>query len=187
MTSNYFKFAVAASVAVASSLLIYNYYQNDKKKKSSTAKKTNFDVPIIDLNYFFNCAVDPISYQAECKKVAQALHQFGLVIIKDPRVSEADNDRFINLMERYFEGSDGIRDARPEHHFQVGVTPAFTEKPRDHCFRLGAYGPDDKPLSPCPPELDPKWRFFWRTGPMPKQTEFSSHNMDAVIPPEFPE
>lgn len=48
-------------------------------------------------------------------------------------------------------------------------------------------GPDNKPLSPCPPELDPKWRFFWRTGPQPETTEFPSENMDAVIPAEFPE
>jgi len=42
-------------------------------------------------------------------------------------------------------------------------------------------------LSPCPPELDPKWRFFWRIGPTPKTTAFPSLNMDPVLPPEFPE
>lgn len=49
------------------------------------------------------------------------------------------------------------------------------------------YSPDNKPLSPCPPELDPKWRFFWRIGPTPKTTRFPSLNMDPVMPPEFPE
>lgn len=47
--------------------------------------------------------------------------------------------------------------------------------------------PDNKPLSPCPPELDPKWRFFWRVGPVPEKTAFPILNMDPVIPPEFPE
>ena len=48
----------------------------------------------------------------------------GLVIIRDPRVSESNNDRFLDMMERYFESSDGVADARPEYHYQVGVTPA---------------------------------------------------------------
>ena len=52
---------------------------------------------------------------------------------------------------------------------------------------MGAYGPDDKPLSPCPPELDPKWRFFWRIGPVPEKTNFPFLNAEAVLPPEFPE
>lgn len=30
------------------------------------------------------------------------------------------------MMEKYFEGSDGVRDARPEYHYQVGVTPDNT-------------------------------------------------------------
>jgi len=96
----------------------------------------------------------------------------GLVVVKDPRVSEDDNNIFIDMMERYFGLSDGVRDARPDKAFQVGVTPEATERPKNHCSRVGAYGPDDKPLSPCPPELDPKWRFFWRIGPQPKETKF---------------
>lgn len=62
-----------------------------------------------------------------------------------------------------------------------------TERPRNHCKAIGSMGPNNKPLSPCPPELDPKWRFFWRVGPVPSKTNFPSLNMDAVIPPEFPE
>ena len=106
------------------------------------------------------------------------------MIIRDPRVSEANNDRFLDMMERYFESSDGIVDARPHFHYQVGVTPSHiglitasnhtyivlrfciiqSEKPREHCGKMGAMTGDDKPLSPCPPEFDAKWRFFWRTG-----------------------
>ena len=52
---------------------------------------------------------------------------------------------------------------------------------------MGTLTPDNKPLSPCPPELDPKWRFFWRVGPVPKETKFPALNADAVIPPEIPE
>ena len=52
--------------------------------------------------------------------------------------------------------------------FQVGATPSFTELPRDHCDRMKAFKEADAPLSLCPPELDPKWRFFWRIGERPE-------------------
>ena len=48
----------------------------------------------------------------------------GLVILRDPRVSEANNNTFLDMMERYFESSDGVTDARPHYHYQVGVTPS---------------------------------------------------------------
>lgn len=156
------------------------------------------DVPVVDLGVFFkhkeslSTSTDGVSsfekeYIEECKKASRAFNEYGLAVIKDPRVSEENNSEFVDMMEKYFEGSDGIRDAKPEAAYQVGVTPAHTERARDHCARMGAYGPDDKPLSPCPPEFDAKWRFFWRTGPQPAETEFPSQNLDPVIPPEFPE
>eukprot|EP01035_Chromulina_nebulosa_P042156 gene42156-57083_t len=154
------------------------------------------DLPIIELSSFFevleNKELDQQNavterYLEQCKNVAKCLHSYGIVIIRDPRVSEANNERFLDMMERYFESSDGIVDARPQFHYQVGVTPSHIEKPREHCGKMGVMNGDDKPLSPCPPEFDAKWRFFWRTGPVPPQTEFPVQNMDAVIPLGFPE
>ena len=46
----------------------------------------------------------------------------GICIVKDPRVKEKDNEIFLDMMEKYFELSDGIRDARPEYHYQVSKT-----------------------------------------------------------------
>ena len=46
-------------------------------------------------------------------------------------------------------------------------------------------GPNDKPASPCTPEYDAKWRFFWRMGDVPKETNFPLLNMEAVVPPEI--
>lgn len=34
-------------------------------------------------------------------------------------MASADNERFLDLLERYFAASDGKRDARPELHYQV--------------------------------------------------------------------
>ena len=75
-------------------------------------------------------------------------------------MKEEDNDAFLTLLEEYFASSDGIRDARPDLSYQVGVTPAMIEKPRAHCSTFEAL--PDKPFTICPPEADPKWRFFWR-------------------------
>jgi len=188
MSSNYTKIGVTAAVAVTA-IAAYMFWNQTKEEKTSKKADDNqpLSLPVVEFSAFFNKEKDPAKYQAECAKVSHALHHYGLVILRDPRVSEADNSTFINMMERYFSVSDGLRDARPEYGYQVGVTKDFVELPRNHCKSMGAYGPDNKPLSPCPPELDPKWRFFWRTGPLPEKTEFPSANMDAVIPAEFPE
>lgn len=187
-SANYTKIGITAAVAVTA-VAAYMFWNSEKKENKTATRKEDspLTLPVVEFSAFFDKDKDPARYQAECEKVAHALHHFGLVIVKDPRVAESDNNRFLNMMERYFAGSDGLRDARPEFGYQVGVTKDFVELPRNHCKSVGAYGPDNKPLSPCPPELDPKWRFFWRTGPMPETTEFPQENMDAVIPAEFPE
>ncbi len=187
-SANYAKVIGFTAAAVAAAVATYYLLNSDKKKTTTEpASSAPLSLPVVELSTFFNKDKDPESYRRECEKVAHALHHYGLVVLKDPRVAEADNDRFVDMMEKYFEGSDGLRDARPEYGYQVGVTKERVELPRNHCKAMGAYGPDNKPLSPCPPEKDPKWRFFWRTGPQPETTEFPAENMDAVIPVEFPE
>ena len=83
-------------------------------------------LPIIDFRLFDSRNSDKDAYMVECRKVAEALHKYGLCVVRDPRVDENHNSQFLDMMERYFEISDGIRDARPEYAFQVGVTPEFT-------------------------------------------------------------
>jgi isopenicillin N synthase-like dioxygenase len=197
MSSNNSLVKVGALAAAAAAVLAVYYFssktknsQNEQSNDVASPKLTPnplLNLPTIDFAKFFNKDKDPKAYEEECAKVAHCLHNYGIVILKDHRVFEKDNEMFLSMMEKYFEGSDGIRDARPEVHYQVGVTGELIEKPRNHCARMGAMGPDDKPLSPCPPEKDPKWRFFWRIGPSPETTEFPALNTDPVIPPEFPE
>jgi isopenicillin N synthase-like dioxygenase len=160
----------------------------DRKRRRGKGNEGNtLHLPVIDLQLWVDRKNQPEKYQQECQKVAQALHEYGIVVLKDHRVFEKDNSTFIDMLERYFELSDGKRDARPELAYQVGVTPEKTERARQFCSTFGAYGPDDKPLTICPPELDPKWRFFWRIGPKPESTKFPALNAEAVIPPEIPE
>ena len=139
----------------------FSHLQAINKMSDSTVSADLLNLPVIDFSTFFNHDNDIQAYLNECNKLSNALHLFGCALVRDPRVSEAENQTFLDQMEKYFEISDGQRDARPEVHYQVGVTPAFTEKAKDNCLRYGAYGENDRPLSLCPPEADAKWRFFW--------------------------
>lgn len=71
--------------------------------------------------------------------------------------------------------------------YQVGTTPSFTELPKNHCDRMKAFKETEKPLSECPPEKDPKWRFFWRIGERPNSSKHADLNAEAVVPDGFPE
>lgn len=106
--------AVAATAAVAvASYLVYTFLESRPEQSQSGDGDTATDLqevlklPLIDLSKFFNREKDAKGYYEECLKVADALHNYGVLIIKDPRVNEADNDRFIDMMEKYFESSDG--------------------------------------------------------------------------------
>lgn len=56
-----------------------------------------------------------------CAKVAACLRETGALVIRDPRCSTEDNDRFLDMMERYFgQTADSKRkQERPELHYQV--------------------------------------------------------------------
>ena len=150
------------------------------------------DLPIIDMSLWLTRSTSESTSKAcdaECRAVADSLHRYGLAILKDPRTTEADNDAFIDMMERYFEQSDELKsgDVRKELHYQVGVTPSFVELPRNHCDRMKAFKATDAPVSLCPPEKDAKARFFWRLGERPEETEFKELNAPPVLPAGFPE
>jgi isopenicillin N synthase-like dioxygenase len=150
-------------------------------------------LPVFELEPFLKEGED-ISEQTRdtCAKMAEFLRETGVLIVRDPRVSSADNDVFIDMMERYFGQSDNTKapDARPQYHFQVGVTPAFTELPRcaqePDCLKKIAAMPEEDRAHP-PTGADCKERFFWRMGELPTETEFPALNADPVVPAAFPE
>ena len=92
------------------------------------------DIPVIDLATYMNSqsgAEDP-EVKKLCDSVAECLHKYGILIVRDPRVNDKDNDDYIDLMEKYFDSRGNILysgglldDAKPEHHYQVGVCPEF--------------------------------------------------------------
>jgi len=129
-----------------------------------------------------------------CKSMKECMHKTGvlIVIVKDPRVTEEDNETFTNMMERYFEQSQDIKkaDARPEVHYQVGVTPEFVEVPRcsqePDCLRRISEMPEQHRAHP-PTGADPKERFFWRMSDPPPKTNFPELNAAPVVPKGFAE
>ena len=83
-----------------------------------------------------------------------------------------------------------MEDARPEIFYQVGVTPENTETAllaHDQAMQdqVSRMPDDDQPVRPSLP--DPKWRFFWRIGERPdeSETEFADLNAPPVVPRAF--
>lgn len=109
------------------------------------------EIPVIEVADFM---ANNENADAECKKVVESLHRFGVLIIKDPRVSVVNNNEFLDLMERYFSttgeklyAGEKLEDERVEIHHQRGVTPPFAEKAMNHCSKFADVEEKNKPLS----------------------------------------
>jgi hypothetical protein len=134
----------------------------------------------------------PEEIYQECLRVANSFHYTGVLVIRDPRVNENDNWKFIDLLERYYNRASSqyynglvIPEVKPEYHYQVGSTPEKVEQARNHCEKVRLLSDDAKPLTECPPEKDEKWRYFWRIGDFPEGQ--STYEFPNVSPDDFPE
>ncbi|KAK4523490.1 hypothetical protein GAYE_PCTG60G1386 [Galdieria yellowstonensis] len=141
------------------------------------------ELPVIDLNAFLQGS----RCEEDCRNLANVLRQYGAAAIYDPRVEQRDGDRFLDMMERYFEQPTEVKlkDARPELYYQVGVTPEFTEEPRDNSAYAEKLSTKNKP-TPFQGK-DCKWRFQWRMGPRPECSKYPELEAEPVIPQGFPE
>ncbi|KAI3638448.1 hypothetical protein MIR68_002946 [Amoeboaphelidium protococcarum] len=156
----------------------------------------DIQVPIVDLGEYLALRDGGVSdnkvLKDLCQQVSLALSEFGALIVKDPRVTEDHNNQFLTLMEQYFEQpyDEKIKDARPHLHYQVGITPEGVEVPKcgadEKCLQyVQQLLDEDKPVPATGP--DAKWRFFWRIGERPVDTEFPELNAESVIPQPFPQ
>ncbi|KAH7570665.1 hypothetical protein ACOSP7_018992 [Xanthoceras sorbifolium] len=159
------------------------------------------ELPVIDLAPYLSVGVkigdDDASKVANevgelCLEVSRILRETGALLVKDPRCTVEDNDRFIDMMEKYFESPSEFKrlQERPNLHYQVGVTPEGVEVPRslvdeEMQAKLNAMPKESQPCIPKGP--DPKWRYMWRVGPRPSKTRFQELNSEPVIPEGFPE
>jgi len=73
--------------------------------------------------------------------------------VKDSRVTEEDNEQFLDLLENYFAipTEELKKDERKEYGYQVGVTLENTEKPKcksdDNCLKIiEKLAPSERPL-----------------------------------------
>jgi hypothetical protein len=115
---------------------------------------------------------------------------YGALLVHDSRVSEEDNDIFLDLIEDYFAqpAEELHKDERPEIHYQVGVTLDNTEKPKcavdEPCLDvIASLDPAERPLDISGHHPDPKCRFFWKMGaPPPYETEYPALNAPNVVP-----
>jgi hypothetical protein len=162
-------------------------------------------LPVVDLDIFLRAPTSPAAL-AECKRAADALITFGALIVHDSRVSETDNEQFLDLLEDYFAQPESVLkvDERPELGYQVGVTLELTglctwlncvhflirtsEKPKcavdEPCLRvIERLAMSERPLDISGHHPDPKCRFFWRMGDRPPyETAYPALNAPNVVP-----
>ncbi|KAJ8084419.1 hypothetical protein PM082_003189 [Marasmius tenuissimus] len=148
------------------------------------------ELPIIDLDIFLSQPPDSQAVKEECKKAADALITFGALLLHDSRVSESQNNTFLDLLEDYFaQPAEVLReDERPQFSYQVGVTLENTEKPKcavdEPCLKvIEKLDPAERPLDITAHQPDPKCRFFWSMSEKPPyETAFRTLNMPNVVP-----
>lgn len=144
----------------------------------------------ITANPSYTSVPDPI--YTDCVRIANSFHHTGVVVIRDPRVNENDNWKFIELLERYYTRAANqlyngvvVPEVRPELHYQVGATPEKVEKARNHCERIQNLPADSRAMTECPPAKDEKWRYFWRIGEFAEGQ--SDYEFPNICPTDFPE
>lgn len=156
----------------------------------ASTHELSMDLPIIDLDIFLNEPRDSPAVTEECRKAAEALITYGALVLHDSRVSERDNETFLDLLEDYFAQSEEMlkKDERPELSYQVGATLENTEKPKcavdEPCLNvIQRLAPDQRPLDIMGHQPDPKCRFFWRMVEHPPyETEFPGLNVKNIVP-----
>lgn len=146
-------------------------------------------IPIIDAEALLGKKSNMLE---ECKKAADCMHKTGIMILRDPRVNDNENERFLDLMEKYYENRSKqyysgmpLHEAKPESGYQTGILPELQERARNHSETIDKYFPASRPATPQPPPKDKKWRYMWRVGSV---AEMSNNKIlsDNAVPADFP-
>eukprot|EP01024_Parvocaulis_polyphysoides_P001846 TRINITY_DN10530_c0_g2_i1.p1 TRINITY_DN10530_c0_g2~~TRINITY_DN10530_c0_g2_i1.p1 ORF type:complete len:409 (-),score=35.77 TRINITY_DN10530_c0_g2_i1:999-2063(-) len=151
------------------------------------------EIPQVDITpWLKNQQISDEQSQQLATEIAQSFITYGVLIVRDPRVSTNDSNCFLDMMERYFGQpyQKKLEDQRPDVYYQVGVTPCDTELPRsawdEEVKKMIESLPENmKPIIPT--QRDCKWRYMWKLGDRPENTDFCELHPDPVIPEGFPE
>lgn len=128
----------------------------------------------------------------ECRKAVDCMHKTGVMILRDPRVNDRENEDFLDMMERYYEGAaakyyqnGSLQDARPQAGYNVGIMPELVERARLHSHTIEDRFAKSRPTTPQPPPKDKKWRYMWRVG---SKAEMNDNKIlaDNVVPDSIP-
>jgi isopenicillin N synthase-like dioxygenase len=127
----------------------------------------------------------------ECKEAAKGLREIGFLLVKDPRVHQADHVKLVNMLGKYFESrakkyvrGDTIDEAFPENAYRFGVMPEYCRRPPDYLNTWKRFKEENRPHVRIPPALDPQWRYSWRIGDeLPNNRRFESKK---ISPGDFP-
>ncbi|CAI5506967.1 unnamed protein product [Closterium sp. Naga37s-1] len=128
-------------------------------------------------------AVLPASVAETCRAMAECLRATSALIVRDPRCAQADNDRFLDMMESYFAQPKATKLAhsRPELHYQSALDEAVKARMaqlRAHSGVLPLTPASLCPLFPvCPPS--PHLR-------SQSPTPFARLGTPAPLPPPSP-
>ena len=77
------------------------YTRSTDAPKADISLSQYAQVPIIDAAVYLDKQND--SWLEECQKVADSLHRYGIIILRDPRATEQENEDYLSLMEKYFD------------------------------------------------------------------------------------
>jgi hypothetical protein len=97
------------------------------------------NLPVVSLDIYLSDPSDPAAL-AEAQKAAESLILNGAVIVKDARAPKEANDRFLDLLEDYFQQEEAAlkEDERPELGYQV-----VSSKPK-HSDRCPSHRPSGR-------------------------------------------
>lgn len=145
-------------------------------------------IPVVDFEPFLR---NGNQNHSDCVKVSDALHTYGCFLIKDPRVNFKDNDKYLDMMERYYQAraksyhEGNIRDdIFPEVFYQYGATPERKGRLRNHEDIIRSLTAGNEAQTPIPNDYDARWRYFWQIGKLsPTDTQPLCHH----VPKGFPE
>ncbi len=144
-------------------------------------------VPIIDLERYLNGGAR--AAKDDIQQLAEASEQLGVVYVRDPRLPEGLDQQFRDMMTRLFRLPRDLKISysRPDLSHQLGWTPAFVERARDHRGLLKQIHPKHQPL--LFDGADPKERWFEQPprAEQPRLTRYQGLNEPAIVPGEFPE
>lgn len=84
----------------------------------------DLNLTVVDLPpYLFMSGKWDPQVTALCSEVSRNLREKGALLVKDPRCTVEDNDRFVGMIERYFSSPREFKllHQRPDLHYQVYI------------------------------------------------------------------